>query len=397
MTYWRHVAAVARWEFQRFIKWRQQLISLVVLLAVNAGAVGVGYFVAKARAKPVKVALIAPERFGGPLPAVPGIAWQPGADGEEALRRRLAAKTIDGYVVIESPDSARIVLREKAKWPTRVRETFGEARRAQAVREAGITPTQLGALQATMQFATIYTTQPKNNDFADEVIAIGILFFTFAGVMSGAGYLFTGITGEKQLRVTDAILSAITPAAWLDGKIVGQLGVAIVGIVSSMLSLGLLAAGGWLLFGDRFSALTLPEPAPAVVLQVLVLALLGLVLWYAVLGAITSTIDDPNDSMRSTVLLLPLVPIVIAFMIRAKTDTSLALGLSLFPLTSYVVLPVRLATTTPAWWEFPVAVALLGGTIALARLLGARLFAAGVQMYGKEPSLREMLAAMRSG
>ncbi|MCU0624372.1 MAG: ABC transporter permease, partial [Gemmatimonadaceae bacterium] len=233
-------------------------------------------------------------------------------------------------------------------------------------------------------------------DGADEAVALGILFFVFAGVMSGAGYLFTGITGEKQMRVTDAILSAITPAAWLDGKILGQLAVALVGIVNSVVSIGVLGGGALLLFGDKIGPIDIPLPGAAVVAQVIVLVLLGLVLWYALLGAFTSTIDDPNDSMRSTVLLLPMLPMYLAYLMKAKSDTALAVGLSTFPLTSYAALPVRLATTTPAWWEFPVAVALLLGAIWLARLLGGRLFAAGVQMYGKEPSLREMFAAMRT-
>lgn len=397
MTHWQQVYSVARWEFLRFVKLRQQLISLAVMLGAGLVLGVAGYFIAKARAKPVKVALVAPERFDGAVPAVEGVTWQPAAPDEDALKRQLASKTLDGYVVVASPDSARIVLREKAKWPTRVRDAFTAARRESAIRQSGITAGQFAALQATMAFETTYTKQKRDTDGADEAVAIGILVLVFAGVMGGAGYLFTGITGEKQLRVTDAILSAISPMAWLDGKILGQLGVAIVGIFNTVMSLGVLAAGAYVLFRDKFGPISIPMPGPAVVVQVLVLVLLGLVLWYALLGAFTSTIDDPNDSMRSTVLLLPMLPMYLAYLIKAKSDTPLAVGLSTFPLTSYAALPVRLATTTPAWWEFPVAVALLLGAIWLARLLGGRLFAAGVQMYGKEPSFREMLAALRTG
>lgn len=396
MNYWGQVLAVARWEFLRFVKLKQQVISFAVMLGLGLTFGAAGYFIAKSRAKPVKVALIAPERFGGTLPAVEGVAWQRPSADEDALKRQLAAKTIDGYVVIASPDSARIVLREKAKWPTRVREAFTAARREAAIRQSGITAEQFAALQANMAFATTYTKQKRDTDGADEAVAIGILFFVFAGVMSGAGYLFTGITGEKQLRVTDAILSAISPSAWLDGKIVGQLGVALVGILNSVVSIGVLGGGALLLFGDKIGPIDIPLPGAAIVAQVIVLVLLGLVLWYAVLGAFTSTIDDPNDSMRSTVLLLPMLPMYLAYLMKAKSDTALAVGLSTFPLTSYAALPVRLATTTPAWWEFPLAVVLLLGAIWLARLLGGRLFAAGVQMYGKEPSFREMFAAMRT-
>lgn len=396
MTRRRQVYAVARWEFLRFVKLRQQLISLAVMVGLAAAGGGIGVLVARARAKPVKVVLVAPERFGAPVPAVEGVAWQAPDGDPAAVRRKLAAKAVDGVVEVVSPDSAHILLREKAKWPDRVRDALTAARRADAVRAAGLTEAQLAALRATMGVGTTYTAQARDRSAADEAFAIGILLFVFAGVMTGAGYLFTGITGEKQLRVTDAILSAIPPSAWLDGKILGQLAVALVGILNTMLSLGLLGAAGWLLFAEKLGPLRVPLPGPAVVAQVLVLVLLGLVLWYAVLGAFTSTIDDPNDSMRSTVLLLPLLPIYVAYLMKAKPDTTLAVLLSALPLTSYAVLPVRLATTTPAWWEFPLAVVLLVGAMLAVRALGARLFAAGMQMHGKEPSLREMLRAVRA-
>ncbi len=396
MSYNRQVLAVARWEFLRFVKLKQQLVSFAVMTGAGIVFGAAGYFIAKARSKPVTVALVSADRLGMPMPKVDAVTWKPSDSDEEALKRQLAAKTLDGYVVIASPDSARIVLREKARWPARVRDALSQARQVRAVQESGITPQQMAALQAQMSFATIYTKQKRDSDGADEAVAFSILFLVFAGVMSGAGYLFSGITGEKQLRVTDAVLSAIPPRAWLDGKILGQLGVALVGIVNTVVSLSVLGGAVFFVFGDKLPSFSIPLPAPLVLAQVLVLVLLGLVLWYALLGAFTSTIDDPNDSMRSTVLLLPMLPMYLAWLIKAKADSGLAVALSTFPLTSYAALPVRLATTTTAWWEFPVAVVLLLGAIWLARILGGRLFAAGVQMYGKEPNWREMFAAMRA-
>ncbi|MFN9349881.1 MAG: hypothetical protein ACK6C3_03300, partial [Gemmatimonadota bacterium] len=69
MTHWQQVFSVARWEFLRFVKLRQQLISLAVMLGAGLVLGVAGYFIAQARAKPVKVALVAPERFDGAAPA----------------------------------------------------------------------------------------------------------------------------------------------------------------------------------------------------------------------------------------------------------------------------------------------------------------------------------------
>jgi ABC-2 type transport system permease protein len=140
----------------------------------------------------------------------------------------------------------------------------------------------------------------------------------------------------------------------------------------------------------------LPHVSAFHVVLMVVLALLGMLLWYAALGAFTSTIDDPNNSMRSTALLLPMLPIGVAWSVQDKADSVVATVLSVFPLTSYAVLPVRLAITTTEWWEVPLALVLLVITIWAVRRAGGRLFAAGVQMYGKEPGWREMWRALRA-
>ncbi len=41
MTRWRQVATIARWEFNRFVKWRQQFIRVVLMLFLGALVSGV--------------------------------------------------------------------------------------------------------------------------------------------------------------------------------------------------------------------------------------------------------------------------------------------------------------------------------------------------------------------
>lgn len=392
----RAVLAVARWEFLRFLKLRQQLISFFVTIAISALLGGAGYLINKSRSKPVTVGLVGIELLGGGAPRVDRLTWTTDTRDESLLRTQLASKTIDGYVVIVSTDSARIVLRDKAKWPDRVQLALDSLRSVRMLATSGITPAQLTALRRRLGIATTYTLRSRDSSQGDKALAFGVLLIVFTGVITGVSYLFTGITGEKQLRVTESVLSAISPQAWLDGKILGQMGVAIVGIFTTISSLALVVATAVFVFRERLPDIPVPNVSGLHAVQVVVLVLLGMLLWYAALGAFTSTIDDPNNSMRSTALMLPMLPIWLAWTVQDKADSGLAIVLSLVPFTSYAVLPVRLAITTPAWWEFPSAVLLLLGAIWIVRRAGGRLFAAGVQMYGKEPGWREMWRALRS-
>ena len=390
----RNVLVVARWEFLRYVKLKQQALSLAVMMAIGAGGGFVGNMVAKSRSKPVKVALVNVERLGAPAPVADGVTWRQTQEDETALRAQLDAKDIAGYVVIESPDSIRIVLREKATWPTRVQNAMTQIRRQRLVAALGITPAQLAALSSEMGVETRYTKQRRASEKSDKVVAFGVLFLVFTGVITGVSYLFTGITGEKQTRVTESILSSISPQEWLDGKIFGQLAVALVSVLNLVLSMVALAIAVAIIFRDKVAGMSLPAVNPLLAMQVVVLVLLGMVLWYVILGAFTATIDDPNNSMRSASLMLPMLPLFLGFIIQDKADSLLATVLSQFPLTSYAVLPVRMAVTSPAWWEFPLATVILVATIALLRRVAGRIFTVGVQMYGKEPTWGEMWRAM---
>ena len=59
-------------------------------------------------------------------------------------------------------------------------------------------------------------------------------------------------------------------------------------------------------------------------------------------------------------------------------------------MTSSAVLPLRLLLAEVAVWEVPVALVLLVATIWLCRRAAGKIFAVGMLMYGKEPSIREM-------
>ncbi|MGD8781752.1 MAG: hypothetical protein PVH88_22650 [Ignavibacteria bacterium] len=41
------------------------------------------------------------------------------------------------------------------------------------------------------------------------------------GIFLGLAYQFVAITGEKQLRISEVVVAAISPQKWIDGKILG--------------------------------------------------------------------------------------------------------------------------------------------------------------------------------
>jgi ABC-2 type transport system permease protein len=192
---------------------------------------------------------------------------------------------------------------------------------------------------------------------------------------------FEAITGEKQARVTEVILSAVHPQDWMDGKIAGITATALATVLCYA-SLGTVSA-----IAARAAGVPVPmiggSVNPGRVAMFLTLALLALVVWNCFFAAIAAMINEPTSSSRGTLMSFPITsgssPCPSWLSRHSYREDH-----ECIPLTSYVVLPVRLVMSDVAWWEFPFAVAMLLAAIWVLRRMAGRIFSAGMMMTGKQ-------------
>lgn len=397
MTRWQQTWEVARWEFTRFVKWKQQLIGFAFLLVIGFGGGFIGRSISRAEQKPRPVAVLGAELLGFPLPEAKPVAWDSSeAWTVESARAALADKRLSGVLVVRSPLDAELLMRSKSEWSETIETALASARQNTLfARLAATTPEGAAMMEKLSLRTTLTDAGAQRSDRTTRITALVVLFIGFTLVMGGFGTLFTGITGEKQQRVTEQLVAIVPPQVWMDGKLIGLTGAALVG--TGITTIGLYGVMKLLPVLLGRSALPMPAVAGDVGLLALIvlLTLLGVLLWYSVMAAIAATIDDPNSSTRTLLLFVPLLPIGIALGLTSKMDSSAAQWLGMFPLTSSAVMPMRLAVTTVPWWEVVLAVVLLAGTSWLFRRLAGKVFGAGMLMYGKEPTLRETLRWMR--
>ncbi len=393
MTRWREVATIARWEFHRFVKWRQQLIGVLVMLGLGGLFGGVGKMVSKAHTKPVDVAVVGAAGLSYPLPPVDGVTWvTEGLLDEAAARAALAADTVDGALLIAPDGSGEVLVKRKSAWTARIAPAFTKAGHAATYSQLSISDAQRRALEAPFAVrVTTLETGAAGSVGSSRLYANVMLGLGLAVLFSGFASLFAGITGEKQQRITEQMLSMVSPQSWIDGKILGLAGAAIVGTVFT--AAAVLTAV--LLLPPVFGAGKVPLPPPPTDLGLLALialvTALGTAMWFSFMAAMAATIDDPNSSPRSALLMIPAIPSAFAFVLVYRADATVAQVLSIFPLTSMAVLPVRLLATSVPWWEPWLAVVLLALAAWVFRRAAGKIFAAGVLLHGKEPSLAETL------
>lgn len=387
----RLVFEVARWEFGRFFKIKDVIVTLLILVFIGAVLyAGVWLALRDTRDKP-KIAVIHAEVLRLESVRNPDFDLRFAQPQEETrLRESVGRQELDALLIIKSIDSAELVTYQDQLW-TKQLESFLTNARLQA-RLADLSP---GSKEVTREKAP-FELAPSYHD--SKVRALGRIEIAYAAavmvlmilaVFACYQYQFTSITSEKHLRVTEQIISAISPQVWMDGKI---LGISAVGLALVVLygSVSLLMSG--IVFRlasfNPFQLFAFVN-VPLTLLQLL-LALLGILFWNCFFAALAATIDDPNTSSRSVIMFLPFLPVMITIAGVRTPDSTLMKTLSLFPVTSPTALSARLVLTDVAAWEVLVAIALLVATIWLLRKAAAKIFRLAMLMYGKEPSLREM-------
>ncbi len=398
MTQWQQTLEVARWEFNRFVKWRQQFIGLGVMLVIGFASGFIGRAVAKSEAKTIRVAAVGGSALGFPLPTVSQIAWDTSrAWSERDVRTAVANDSLGGAVIVRSATAVDIVVRKRAGWTDPLERALNAARQQSTIASLVQSPQQLAALTTPISVRTsIVGSGAASVAKSTKIATVAIIGVGMTILLTGFGTLFIGITGEKTNRVTEQIVAMVRPQVWMDGKIIGLLGSAMAGtallLTGAIVMLNLLPAA----LGKP--GLTFPPIASdyGTLAIIVAVTLLGTTMWFSFMAALAATIDDPNSSTRSVLLFVPMLPMGLAFTLIDKVDSTAAQILSIVPITSMAVLPMRLVLTTVPWWETVLSLSVLVGAVYLFRTVAGKVFGTAVLMYGKEPSLAEVWRWIRA-
>jgi ABC-2 type transport system permease protein len=216
----------------------------------------------------------------------------------------------------------------------------------------------------------------------------GMLFMIV--MITASSYLMQTVSTEKETRVMEVLMSSVTPTQMLAGKIIG------LGLV------GLIQMGLWLL--SSLGALNYIPAAASLgtisagsVLVAVVYFLLGYFIYASLMAGLGALMPGTREAAQYTFfILLPLIiPMYLTTSLLLDPNGPISVALSLFPLTSPVVMVMRVTSTDVPLWQIALGAVLLAGTVVLAIVLVARLFQAQSLLRGSKPSLREIALALR--
>ncbi|KUO63263.1 hypothetical protein APF79_09630 [bacterium BRH_c32] len=387
MNYWKKVITVTHWEFSRFFKPKNEAIGIVIMLIVSSVFYFGGKFALSDSDKKFEISVI--ENIDSGLIEsmkdeyfIKRIPEQQKTKFIEKIKKEKF-----GILLASEGESFNLFAYKNSREIEKIKNSLNEYHAQREMQRIGLSPDELSAILSPAQVVEsfLYSNESKSRIVLAWLFACLMILAVFVSF----AYQFTAITGEKQLKITEQIVSAISPQIWMDGKIFG---ISLTGI-SSMLTYSILSIlGGMLYFqftGTPISSIIDYLYLPSILLY-LPFALAGILTWNAILAAIASIITDPNNSGKSALMILPVLFVIASFLVTRDPDSGLTLFLSWFPLTSASSMPMRWAITEVSYWQVGGSFLILVLTFYFLRKLAAKIFRVSILITGKEPSFSEV-------
>lgn len=381
---------VAKWEFNRWFKLKDQIITLLISALISLLIFGGKALIEKFSDDKVELVIINNDVLPIKLSNESKIKLIKKEFTEiDEQKKLLAEKEISGILILNDIDNIELTVNKQPAWLGELQEALTSARQQIRLEQSNISPEQLKNIFQQAQIKMNYTETKREGSSAGEKVSAGIFIgLMLLGIFFGLSYQFVAITGEKQLRITEVIASAISPKTWIDGKILGLSLLSLVLLVTSALSTVVFIIVSSM-FGSGWS-IPLSITNPLLIVVLFILSLSGFLLWNTFFSAIAATINDPNTSARSSLMMVPVIPVAIAFYALGNPDSLVMKILSLFPLTSSPVLSARLVLTDVPFIEILLSLVLLIISIWYLRKAAGKIFSLSILMYGKEPSWKEI-------
>jgi ABC-2 type transport system permease protein len=314
------------------------------------------------------------------------------------LQDKLSAGAIDGFLWLSDDAIAQRKITYSGREVTDfMQKSWLSDRLTRAIAEEQLTAHGMTSTQADQLFKPVKLEMVHiKNGLQSESDGRGMFFAVFAMVMLlYTAVIFYGVSvmrsvlEERNTRIMEVLLSSTSSTELMAGKLIGVGAVGLTQIIIWILMAGAVALPS-LAMNPSFSALGIP---PLLLAAFVVFFLLGYLLYsaiYAAIGAIVTT--EQEGQQMQFIIVLPLV--VAVFMmgpILRAPDAPLAVWTSMIPFFSPLLMYMRIAVQTPPVWQIALSLGLLVATIAAMLVLCARIYRVGVLMYGKRPTLPEIV------
>jgi ABC-2 type transport system permease protein len=227
--------------------------------------------------------------------------------------------------------------------------------------------------------------EPKEeNEIAAFLIPFGLIMLIFISIQMTTPILLNSVIEEKMQRISEVLLSSLTPLQLLGGKLIAGVSVGLtfsaVYIFSLSMSLRYFEKVEWIPEGTLF--------------WFFVFLLMGMFAFGSLFAGVSSACQDLKDSQNfaGSIVLILVIPMMLSLVLIEAPDSPFAVTLSMIPPFSIMAMMTRIAVPPgPPDWHIYVSLALnLAFTLATI-WASSRIFRIGILSQGKTPTWKELI------
>lgn len=312
---------------------------------------------------------------------------------------------------------------------------FKDRLRFQRLQELGVSVADYEKVDPDFEINTATFSGERNVKGINEIKAIiggGFGYLIMMFIIIYGGFVMRSVIEEKTSRIIEVIISSVKPFQLMLGKIIGTSLAGItqfaIWIISASLLFSVLifvfgidpsglGAGAGNAPGLMGSAATLASsestmqlyanelfriPWTMLIVFFIIYFILGYLIYSSIYAAIGAAVDNETDTQQFIFpIILPLMLAIYVgfFSVFNNPHGPIAVGFSLFPLTSPIVMLMRLPGGIGEGgvpiWEVIVSIILLLVTFIGIVWLAAKIYRVGILMYGKKPSYKDLLTWLK--
>ena len=327
----------------------------------------------------------------------------PLTEGElAALNAEVESKQIDGYLWLNlRPGTTRLEATYTSRGSAdfvgkdRMQDAIGHALVREELVKRGATSEEI---QALLKDVDLKTQQVKNGKAVAADASKGFwgayvmaFMLYFAVVFYGVNVAHS-VVAEKTSRVFEVMLASAKPESLMLGKLLGVGAVGLTQMAIWIVFILLLSASSlWMTLG--LGGLAAYGVTPLQLIFFVLYFMLGFFFYSALSAGLGATVSQESEVQQfSMIIVLPqVIGLVLIVYILSNPGAWPVVLLSLFPPCTPIVMCLRMAAMAVPAWQLALSLVLMVLSIYGMVWVASRIYRVGILMYGKRPTLPEML------
>lgn len=263
--------------------------------------------------------------------------------------------------------------------------------------KSGVSPDEAAAIlnpEISLETVNLGVDQTQNYLYTYVmVIALYMVILIYGQMVASA------VAAEKSSRCMEVLITSADPVAMMFGKVIAA-------GAAGLFQLVAVFGSGLFFFNLNRKAL---ESIPIVgslfdiplelLIYMIIFFILGFFIYaflYGAVGSMVSKVEEVGNAILPVNFSFIIVYMVVMFSLASGSIDNIAMKIcSFFPLTSSMAMFARIALSSVPLWEKLTSVAILAVSVFGVGVLSAKIYRAGVLLYGVKPTIPQIIKALK--